>query len=58
MGKQKARKFFICICFYKAGFVYLANAALENLESRTPKLGMDVMKKHQKRGRVIHLEYL
>lgn len=36
--------------FRRQDFAYLGNIALSNLESRTPELGIDVMKKHQRKG--------
>lgn len=38
--------------FRRQDFAYLGNIALSNLESRTPELGIDVMKKHQRKGGV------
>lgn len=36
--------------FRRLDSVYLGNIVLRDLESRTPELGIDVMKKHQRKG--------
>lgn len=47
--RRKEKNLYVSI-FKKRDSVYLGNIVLQNIDSTTPELGIDVVKKHQRKG--------
>lgn len=47
--RRKEKNLYVSI-FKKQDSVYLGNIVLQNIDSTTPELGIDVVKKHQRKG--------